>query len=75
MTFLEDPGTRGKARLHMDATAAQGVVDRHGIAKIRHLGVNMLWLREQLARDALPLSKALGTDEKQSGFHDQTRKQ
>ena len=38
-TLLEDVGAHGKARLHIDATAAQGVVDRHGISKIRHLDV------------------------------------
>ena len=60
--LLGDLGTHGKAGLHMDATAAQGVAERHSISKIRHLDVNVFWLREQRARDALLLSKALGAE-------------
>ena len=52
----------GKATLHMDSTAAQGVVDRHGIPKIRRIDVNGLWLRERSGRDAVSLSKFLGTE-------------
>ena len=59
VTLLEDLGMHGKARLHMDATSAQGFVDRHRISKMRHLDVNVLWLQEQLAKDAVPLSKVL----------------
>ena len=44
ITLMEDLGAEGTVRLHMDATAAQGVIDRHGISKIRHLDVNVLWI-------------------------------
>ena len=63
-TLLEDFGTHGKASLHMDAMAAQGVVDRRGISKTRHLDVNVLWLQEQLARDVVPSNKVGGTEGK-----------
>jgi hypothetical protein len=61
LTLLDDLGCEFKARIHMDATAAQGVIDRQGISKIRHLDVNALWLQEQLAREYAPISKVLGT--------------
>ena len=61
MTLLEDLGAEYTARLHMDATAAQGVIDRQGISKIRHLDLNVLWLQEQLARELAPITKVIGT--------------
>ena len=62
ITLMEDLGADGTVRLHMDATAAQGVIDRRGISKIRHLDVNVLWIQEQLAREMAPISKVLGTE-------------
>ena len=61
ITLLDDLGSEFQARIHMDATAAQGVIDRQGISKIRHLDVNALWLQEQLARERAPITKVLGT--------------
>ena len=62
ITLLEDFGAEYSVRLHMDATAAQGVIDRQGISKIRHLDVNVLWLQEQLAWEKAPITKVLGTE-------------
>jgi hypothetical protein len=62
ITLIEDLGGTASARLHMDATAARGIVDREGVSKVRHLDVNILWLQEQLARDKVPLLKVLGTE-------------
>ena len=59
-SLAEDLGLEMTARLHMDATAAQGIVDRHGLSKVRHLDVSLLWLQEQLARDKVPLIKVPG---------------
>ena len=50
-----------KSRLHMDANAARGIVDRQGLSKVRHIDVSLLWLQEQLARDLIPLEKIDGT--------------
>ena len=60
LTLLDDVGSEYQARIHTDATAAQGVIDRQGISKIRHLDVNTLWLQEQLAREYAPLTKVQG---------------
>ena len=61
LTLMGDFGCEYQCRIHTDATAAQGVIDRQGISKIRHLDVHTLWLQEQLARDYAPLTKVLGT--------------
>ena len=47
-----DLGTEMKSRLHMDSTAAHGIIDRKGLSKVRYLDVHLLWLQEQMARDA-----------------------
>ena len=60
ITLVQDMGREIKSRLHMDANAAQGIIDRQGLSKVRHLDVNTLWLQEQLARDAVPLIKVPG---------------
>ena len=44
----------------MDANAAIGIVERKGINKVRHLEVDVLWLREAQARRILPLQKIDG---------------
>ena len=61
ITLLDDLGCEFQARIHTDATAAQGVIDRQGTSKLRHLDVNALWLQGQLARERAPLTKVLGT--------------
>ena len=60
--LAEDLGTEVFARLHMDATAAQGIIDRQGLSKVRHLDVSVLRLQEQLARDKVPLIKVPGPE-------------
>ena len=57
-----DLGFEMKSPLHMDSTAAQGIIDRQGLSKVRHLDVHLLWLQEQMARDAVPLVKVPGPD-------------
>ena len=60
ITLVQDMGKEVKSRLHMDANAAQGIIDRQGLSKVRHLDSNTLWLQEQMARDAVPLIKVPG---------------
>ena len=35
-------------------TAAKGILDRQGIAKVRHIDVNCLWLQERCAKKIVP---------------------
>ena len=60
ITLVQDMGKEMNSRLHMDALAAQGIIERQGLSKVRHLDVNTLWLQERLARDAVPLTKIPG---------------
>ena len=62
ISLAEDLGSDMTARLHMDATAAQGIIDGQGLSKVCHLDVNFLWLQEQLARDKVPLIKVTGPE-------------
>ena len=62
ISLAEDLGAEVLARLHMNATAAQGIIDRRGLSKVCHQDVNILCLQEQLARDKLHLIKVPGPE-------------
>ena len=47
-------------KLELDATAAKGILDRQGMAKVRHIDVNVLWPQEQCAKKLVPLHKIPG---------------
>ena len=47
-------------RVHVDASAAIGIVERRDLSKIRHLDVDVWWLQEMQARRMLPLQKIKG---------------
>ena len=61
-TLIADLGKFVDVRVHVDANAAKGMVERQGLQKVRHLEVDHLWLQEQQARRMLPLSNILGTE-------------
>ena len=50
MRLFQDMGMNAKARLHVDASAAIGIIQRQGVGKVRHLDVHTLWLQEREAR-------------------------
>ena len=54
-TLCEDLGESLSIVLELDATAANGILDRTGLAKVRHIDVNCLWLQEQCAKNLVPL--------------------
>ena len=56
-SLLKDFGQVTKAVLHMDASAALGVIQRKGVGKVRHLDVSTLWLQEQQLRRIIALEK------------------
>ena len=57
-----DFGTRFETRVHVDANAAKGMVERRGLSRVRHIEMNNLWIQEQEARRMLPLEKVPGGD-------------
>ena len=60
ITLCGDLGTTVKIRVHLDASAAKGMVEREGLGKVRHVEVDVLWIQEQQARARLPLVKVDG---------------
>ena len=49
-TLLKDFGeTSPSIRMHVDATAAKGIIERKGLNKLRHIDLDVLWLQEQEA--------------------------
>ena len=47
LTLIEELGEELKARVHVDANAAKGIVERAGLDRVRHIDVNVLWIQEQ----------------------------
>ena len=50
-----DLGLEFKVRLHLDAAAALGILERRGVGKVRHLDVGSLWLQEKQLRKILEM--------------------
>ena len=46
VTLMADLGLVMKARVHMDSTAAKGMVERRGVSKVRHLDIQVLWIQQ-----------------------------
>lgn len=60
-TLLQDLGEQVQARVFIDASAAKSIIEREGLAKVRHIDVNVSWIQEQGVCRKLPLHKILGT--------------
>ena len=59
-TLCEDLGDSLGIVLELDATASKGVIDRTGLAKVRHIDVNCLWLLDHCAQTFVPLVRIPG---------------
>ena len=59
-TLSEDLRETLSIVLELDATAAKGILDRTGLAKVRYIDVNCLWRQEQCAKKLVPLIKIPG---------------
>ena len=55
-----DIGADVGIRLELDVTAANGILDRQGISKVRHIDFNWLWLQAQNAKRIVPLNRIPG---------------
>ena len=48
-TLLRDFGEANpRVRLHIDASAAKGIVERKGLSKVRHIDVDVLWPKSSM---------------------------
>lgn len=62
-SLYRDPGVDGVVtRLHMDASAALGILERQGVSRIRRLDADVLRLQRQQLRKVLDLKKVKGLD-------------
>ena len=61
ISLADDFGIELKIRLHVDASAALGILQRQGVGRVRHLDVGVLWLQEKQLRRLIELTKVLGT--------------
>ena len=61
-SLKEDFGEHTDIQMHMDASAAIGIVERKGLCKMRHLDLNNLWLQEQEVRMRAPIAKVPGSE-------------
>ena len=50
VSLASDLGIELRVRLHVDAAAALGILERQGFGRVRHLDIGMLWLQEKQLR-------------------------
>ena len=62
VALASDLGSELLTRVHVDANAAKGMVERRGLSRVRHIEVDNLWIQEKEARRMLPLEKVAGGD-------------
>jgi len=60
MTMMKELGKETEVRIHIDSSAAKGILERTGLHKVRHLDVDMLWMQAQAAKDLLKIRKVDG---------------
>ena len=59
-SMCADLGERIRIRLHTDSAAAQGIIGRRGLGKVRNIDVGYLWLQDLAARDRVKIAKIKG---------------
>ena len=62
VALAADLGVHFDAKLHTDASATLGIVQRQGLGKLRHISVQYLWVQERVRRGALAVTKVAGAD-------------
>jgi hypothetical protein len=62
MSLGADFGLHFSTRVHCDASAAIGIVQRQGLGKLRHINVRYLWLQEKVRDKELEVLKVPGSD-------------
>ena len=62
LSLAGDFGDKLDGRIHSDAAAAIGIINRTGVGKLRHLRVQYLWLQDKVRRSELMVQKVPGVD-------------
>ena len=60
VTLLKDLGSVVGVQMHVDASAAMGIIERQGLSRVRHIDTNVLWLQEVCARKVVLVQKVPG---------------
>ena len=60
--MLRDLGMEASIELHTDSSAAQGIINRAGLGKLRRLETGYLWLQAAVKAKRLRVRKVTGTD-------------
>ena len=58
-TLLSEFGVQANIRLHLDGSAAKGILERVGLQKMRRL-VCVLWMHHQSAREIIDIREVVG---------------
>ena len=60
--LAKDWGEEVEGHVHVDSSAAIGIIGRRGCGKMRHVKVGMLWIQEKQENEELYYRKVKGTD-------------
>ena len=61
MSLMRDFGVVMRGKVHTDASAAVGIVQRQGLGKLRHLRTQYLWIQDKVREGDLGIQKVLGS--------------
>lgn len=59
--LLKDVGQELQACVHIEVAATHLMIEREGLARVRHIHVHILWFQGHILRRRLPLQTMLGT--------------
>ena len=60
MSLAQDLGIAAGGKLHTDANAALGIIQREGLGKLRHVNVQYLWIQDRIRGGELQACKVPG---------------
>ena len=60
VSVARDLGEELTMELYTDSSAAQGVCNRKGLGKVRHLDTNLLWVQDKVKNGELTIVKVFG---------------
>ena len=60
ISLARDLGMEFLVRLHVDASAALGIVERRGVGRVRHLDVGSPWIQQQQLKRIIALKHVAG---------------
>ena len=62
MAVAADLGQDVRGAVHTDASATLGILNRQGLGKLRHIGVQYLWMQTKVKEREMTVEKVPGVD-------------